>query len=247
MNSVHSPAETAIARHDDVISLLAALGTNLNVIIKQHLSYSPTSSLSLLDWVRVARTGLSKHILTTEQSVQPSEPILDMASRTTYWKGCYAALLQEVKTIQSKKARAVALQDHSKILHELNGIMQYLCELEQLLVAHNAQTANEILYSDQKTNVGPAQPQLPEPAPEASSRYAYPSPGYGQFWVPKHLTTAYDELFEACFAGDNAKIQQLCFPPEGSSTPPIQISVQTVKPQDRWVGLGRSCVTIYDI
>ena len=46
-----------------------------------------------------------------------------------------------------------------------------------------------------------------------------------------HLLDSYDELFEACWTGDNAKIQELCLPPAKknakSNTTPLQISVKS--------------------
>ncbi len=38
---------------------------------------------------------------------------------------------------------------------------------------------------------------------------------YRRQYVPKHLVEAYDELYEVCFTGDDAKIQHLCLPIDG--------------------------------
>jgi hypothetical protein len=54
--------------------------------------------------------------------------------------------------------------------------------------------------------------------------------------VLEHLIDRYDELFEACFAGDNDKIQGLCLPLEnqnakiglGQNSTPLNISVRMV-------------------
>jgi hypothetical protein len=51
---------------------------------------------------------------------------------------------------------------------------------------------------------------------------------FGMKFLPTHLKVLYDELYEACWVGDNATIQELCLPKniqEGKE--PIQISVQT--------------------
>lgn len=240
MHGVFSPAETALSRHDDVLSLLVALGANVDLGIKLGIdnTYATASHLSLLDWVRIAERGLSQQILTKEQSVLLSEPQPN-STVDANWKGCYGASLQELKTAQSKKAFSNSLEDHAKTLHEMYGIKDYLGEVEQLLVEHNARTWSE-LYPDQLPGFVAGQFQLPTPVHDvvAPSTYMYHGVGYSPLWVPKHLTAVYDELYEACFTGDNAKIQQLCFPPNGSTIPPIQISVQTAKPQDRWAGPG---------
>ena len=48
--------------------------------------------------------------------------------------------------------------------------------------------------------------------------------------VPRHLLTSYDELYEACYVGDNEKIQTLCLPAEGTIHGSIllNISVKTM-------------------
>lgn len=45
--------------------------------------------------------------------------------------------------------------------------------------------------------------------------------------IPAHLKVLYDELYEACWTGDNATIQELCLPKHlAEDKEPIQISVQ---------------------
>lgn len=51
---------------------------------------------------------------------------------------------------------------------------------------------------------------------------------YGTIPIPAHLKVFYDELYEACWTGDNAAIQELCLPEHlEESKEPIQISVVT--------------------
>jgi hypothetical protein len=45
--------------------------------------------------------------------------------------------------------------------------------------------------------------------------------------IPAHLNVLYDELYEACWTGDNKTIQELCLPKHlAEGKEPIQISVQ---------------------
>ena len=39
---------------------------------------------------------------------------------------------------------------------------------------------------------------------------------YSRQFVPQHMVSDYDKLYEACYAGDDAKIQKLCLPVEGA-------------------------------
>ena len=49
--------------------------------------------------------------------------------------------------------------------------------------------------------------------------------------VPAHLKVFYDELYEACWKGDNSFIRELCLPKQvAEGKEPIQIVVQTTTP-----------------
>ena len=49
--------------------------------------------------------------------------------------------------------------------------------------------------------------------------------------VPLYLKVFYDELYEACWKGDNASIRELCLPKQVTEgKEPIQIVVQTTTP-----------------
>jgi hypothetical protein len=234
MNDVHSPVETAMAYRDDVVLLLVALGANVNLGIKEGLATAYSRNyLSLLDWAHGTRLESERQIQTVEQRALQSDLTPTM---NTDWKGSYMTFLRDLKRRQGKNSQEADV----KAIFAINEIKDYVTDVEKLLVAHNAQTWNEI-YPDKKSNLGGAPRLLPTRQPfnvVSLSRYIYHTTGYGQSWVPKHLIAAYDELYEACFTGDNSKIQQLCFPPDGSTTLALQISVQSVRPQDRWATNG---------
>jgi hypothetical protein len=74
--------------------------------------------------------------------------------------------------------------------------------------------------------------------PEGASTYEQPAPvtfqtsgymRYGKYIatdVPVHLKVFYDELYEACWKGDNATIRELCLPKQvAEGKEPIQIAV----------------------
>ena len=65
-------------------------------------------------------------------------------------------------------------------------------------------------------------------APQTSGYIRHVRNSYSTIPVPAHLKVLYDELYEACWTGDNATIQELCLPKHISDgKEPIQISVQT--------------------
>ncbi|KAG8918956.1 hypothetical protein FRC00_011917 [Tulasnella sp. 408] len=51
-------------------------------------------------------------------------------------------------------------------------------------------------------------------------RYSLFISGWGEDYPGTHLIPLYDELYEACWNGDNDKIRALCLPPKDDSAPP---------------------------
>jgi hypothetical protein len=62
--------------------------------------------------------------------------------------------------------------------------------------------------------------------------------------VPVHLKVFYDELYEACWEGDNATIRELCLPKQvAEGKEPIQITVHTTISNDSSVPFGALIVS----
>jgi hypothetical protein len=145
---------------------------------------------------------------------------------------------RDLAAIQQKRPHSTP-KDAAKFLeaiYAIDEIREYLLGVEGLLMSRQAQTWNEI-YPDRKTesNNGerllkcftPTKPQFRD-----SRRFCL----FGGTGLAQHSEQTFDELYEACFIGDNEKIKQLCFPPEGSDIQPLQISVNCVPP-DRRIGV----------
>lgn len=241
MQNVYAPAETAIARRDDVIQLLVGLGVDVNLRTKQAQIYSDDSDeakRTLLDWVRFAIQSLSKQI-----SQAKCDPLSwSHQSAFSGWKDYHSTLTRNI-AVRAAEAET-ASTDRTKLLRDLKDAMEYFVEVEQLLVAHQAksrQDAQQDQQMDSPTSAVPA--ELPDiTSSNQRTEYARHGSRYNSDFVPKHLMLLYDELYDACFNGDNNKIQQLCLPPPGSKVEPIQISVQTADPDNRWSSAGESDV-----
>ncbi|KAI0337566.1 ankyrin [Trametopsis cervina] len=121
----------------------------------------------------------------------------------------------------------------------LDGIKAYFSEVENLLVAHSAKTATELFSSEGKDNADTSGrhiyvPDIPSQSQNATGSgfagrektFYRHGATYGHQAVPKTTIPLYEELFAACYEGDNAKIKQLCMPQHSQKTPdtPIQIS-----------------------
>ncbi|KAI0059327.1 ankyrin [Artomyces pyxidatus] len=67
--------------------------------------------------------------------------------------------------------------------------------------------------------------------------------------IPIHLKAQYDELYDACWSGDNARIEELCLPEHIlTSGPPVQISVESAPlpgPGRNWPGYTPLAIALH--
>lgn len=233
---IHMPAEVAIARHDDLISLLVAVGIPIDIGMKRSVGEYASSDerRSLIDWVRYAINCLSRQIAKLGKC-DPEPPT------ESNWNTFHAKHLRAVKNSQASQTvsflrlhRSTAEEDgksETETLHELESTKAYLTDVLAILTANHAKTWNDI-YSDgswhSTAKDSPVNaPSLVESKPSfvyaklASHAYSQP--------ISKHLASSYDELYAACFAGDNHKIQELCLPAKlpAKESLLLQITVQT--------------------
>jgi hypothetical protein len=234
VDDLRSPVETAIAHRNDVIALLVALGANVNVGLKHGVTndYYRQGYLSVMDWVRLAIPWLSDRI---SKAGDTNVPKPSSKADANCWNDYHQALLEGIKAIREKQSRLTAVEDTEKTLHGLLDIRDYLCDVEDLLLLQHAQTWDDI-YPDRKSDSTAGQLLLQRSTSTSRivypTQYSYPTHRHHPTSAPQHLITTYDELYEACFTGDNEKIKQLCLPPEGSTIEPLQISVQTCAPKN---------------
>ncbi len=112
----------------------------------------------------------------------------------------------------------------------------YLTFAESVLRAHGATLPEGASTSEQ-----PATGGIDTQTPVTSQGSGYIRDGkYSTTPVPVHLKVFYDELYEACWNGDNASIWELCLPKQvAEGKEPIQIVVRTTALSDSldsWTG-----------
>ncbi|KDQ65163.1 hypothetical protein JAAARDRAFT_188410 [Jaapia argillacea MUCL 33604] len=233
---VTTPMEVSVAQRDELACLLAALGAASSPPLKRALGmkYSKEYHSTILDWTRQALVLVSPETPLPEESEET-----DAAPDTPMtWKGQFELLKKQTADIQAKVElqanvpNAGAMEDEKQ---NVSDFKDYLTSLESLLLSNGAKTWDELFPDDlsvspstdgKRTRIRRGKTPVDE------------EPGYllqnGQYsWMrhnaPAHLVPLYDELYEAAFTGDNARIQQLCLPEPGakSQTSPIEISVST--------------------
>ncbi|KAF8905744.1 hypothetical protein CPB84DRAFT_563270 [Gymnopilus junonius] len=166
------------------------------------------------------------------------------------WLGFYRKYQRSATVKDQKESEAKRRKDD---MDRMSDIKDFLVELQNPIRVDNPKTWKDV-YPTLETQT-PAllakNPSIPAPRrtttdkQERNYTYALISTS-GHHNVPKHTVAAYDELYEACFAGDDDKIQRLCLPAEGQvafaasgATGPLNISVRlTPKPTNRYGRAG---------
>ncbi|KAG6826324.1 hypothetical protein H0H92_000325 [Tricholoma furcatifolium] len=204
-NAAFDALETAIAKYDDVAQLLLSLDNlvNFNAGLRdsRHAHVPASRRQTILDWVRFSIKTLSEKISSGSGNKTPGAS-LSADQSISPWKDFYAKLLKE------REASASSPSPDHDLLSRQQACQSYLVDIERLLVARGAKTWNDI-YPDQASMQIPGNENTVSRGRKPSARYA--------------------ELYEACFAGDNQKIEQMCLPKEqipSTGPPPLNIFVE---------------------
>ena len=275
-NYVHlayQPVETALANHDELSKLLVAAGAPVDIGIVQCLSRYPDlrSRRTIREYIDFAIENLSTEIerLKKEQeeadaAVEPAKP---EAKEETGWLAYYRQCQRPTPPVLSPTTVVVDPKEHEtkrrkEKLDRYNDIHEFFVDLRNLIKTENPPAWKDVYPSLETqaaahptplSNRGFGAPRRRQTAldnnkEERNYTYSILSANvHDHQTVPEHTVAAYDELYEACFVGDNDKIQRLCLPTEGQSTfaisgvsSPLNISVKmTPKPANRYDQTGK--------
>jgi hypothetical protein len=232
-----------------VLQLLVALGAEASIGTKASLQrYSVKENrISILDWVRRAIQRLSGQILDAEKA---EERPISVTGAGAGWKRHHGDLLQRTDVLRETDQRKSEASRKADIANNLKEIRGYLVDAERVLVSRSAKTWEEIISNKEAGTIPTTlttQQNLPDAAdsPELTRYFLFTS-NYGSQQAPQHTIALYDELYEACFSGDNERIQQLCLPPEGTKmkTPALQVSIRAWRGTAVWLDIGINLMTV---
>ncbi|KAF9460934.1 hypothetical protein BDZ94DRAFT_1264751 [Collybia nuda] len=235
LQKIFHPIESAIAAHDDIAQLLIAIGAQVDINCKR--AYGQMNARSIVDWVKFAVKALDDKIyarrlelgyLMSQKETEMDAVMVGQDPKT--WKAFLAeeeARLARTKQNPKPDTKLQSVQDEITAFEEVRSYMQ---EIRTALIARHAKTWKEI-YGD---NLGIGDTVTHPVIFTPSVKQREPTRGYatlvtyGNHPVPQHQVPQYDELFEACFIGDNDKIQEICLPVKGKhkNLHPLLIQVQ---------------------
>ena len=244
LDEVFSPVETALASLDDVVHLLVALGAEINVAtrVARNRYTAEENRLSFFDWVRRSIERVDSQIVEARKEESPEEESIPAAG----WQGYSARQRLAIKTVRAKREPSDPAKKE-EVIDQLCRCKDYLKDVEQMLVSRRAKTWKEISTTGEaptpeKKSTASAS-VVTAPTPERLQYYSFTT-AYSSNRAPKTADALYDELYEACFSGDNDKIRRFCLPPPGSKskTQPLQISVRAATESRAWHhNTGNSC------
>ncbi|KIL59500.1 hypothetical protein M378DRAFT_200085 [Amanita muscaria Koide BX008] len=239
--STFLPVETAIAHNDDLVRLLLALGAEVNICIQEcnHSHIQDGTRQSIFDWV-TSGIQLMEEKLEKERNGEHKLEAVDL-SKATSWKehailsaSLYGQPWRNIPVVDENASEKVAK------LQRMENVKDYLGDVRNLLLSIGAKTFAEISKAGQCDTPGSLQlnSATTEPPKERTfDDYAFVTitTNYYSNQLPKYDVPRFHELFQACFDGDNDKIQALCLPAQvdESVATPLQIAVQLADPHSQ--------------
>ncbi|KAI5121629.1 hypothetical protein M0805_001158 [Coniferiporia weirii] len=233
LRDVILPVEAALARHSYMVSFLIDLGAQVSVPIERYFSegrYNNEAKRSLLDAVNNQVDELKEGLSGFEN--QPLEFAFSENPTTfaEYRRTVQGRITVHMKTVQEKDSEDKRFTPPISNEQEARRALTFFEEMAVLLKKANAKSFDEIfpdnppLHSKQSTK---------KDVPKLADRTQYMLLKGQHLWMKEavlpHLLDQYDALFEACWTGNNDRIEELCLPRKGSKSDkaPIQISVAT--------------------
>ena len=222
---IQMPVETAIHRFDPVIFLLAGLGASLDIGIKQSYEYSWSRKASLLEAVEETIKNVDMELKSLKEPSESEAMEVDNANQPE-WK---AWVVKSSKAAKDFEKEVNARQRDKKRITERTRMKDYLEEVLGLLKEKKAKTWKQLHPdSEQEEEITNGTPK--------QEKQAIPFEVWSSDWrsepIMREKVSLYEELYEACWNGDDEKIRELCLPPlEGATrkVAPIQIVCKTTE------------------
>ena len=217
------PVEIAIHRYDQVIFLLAGLGASLSIGTQQSYQRTWNKGASLLDAVEELIKKLDEDLGNPKQTTGLECMEVDNADQPE-WKAWLIKSNEAIKVFGEKGNKK---QQDNELINERNRMKDYLWEVRVLLKEKKAKTWDELHPDAEKKEKRRADKQQIRVIPFqvwASNWYASA--------VSQEKVPLYEELYQACWNGDDDKIRELCLPPPEGTTrkvAPLQIVCKTTE------------------
>ncbi|KAK7053725.1 ankyrin repeat protein, partial [Favolaschia claudopus] len=224
-----NPVECALGRHDDVVRLLVDLGGAFNVGTMRALGDNrPDERRTLVEWVRWAiKDHLPALISDYDKKIEVNPPEPESSEILSEWKG-YLQTSHREKQARSAKYKLERTEPSWEELarDRLIAVREYYTDMEKFLLERGAQPWNVVYPDTISTATDKKVDQFGNVTftfgrrgrnDDSDVQYLRLLNQWNQEPVPSFENALYDQLFEACFTGDNDKVQELCLPADKPS------------------------------
>ncbi|KAF9040752.1 hypothetical protein BJ165DRAFT_1491889 [Panaeolus papilionaceus] len=232
---IHRPLEVALYQLDESAKLFIALSAPANVPIRWARRTCETQdNMLIMDYVKHALKNLDYQHQKEEDLIATTNLPSLAADGTSPWREYYQVFRdnhrsQDPSLTNTAITRQRAQQNQLKI----GDTREFFAMIQHDLARIGAKKWEE-LYPDKPTTAHEREFYYSVPAyqhlGDHDTQYIYlAQPAYRSRKVPDDLTAACDELYEACYAGDNKRILKLCLPDtvtSGARPLPISLKMQ---------------------
>ncbi|KAF8654880.1 hypothetical protein AX16_003341 [Volvariella volvacea WC 439] len=230
--SHYQPLEAALAMQSDVVPLFAALGANVSAPIYESFHGNESSRRTYIDWLNLELSTLNFKIQVADKTPTSAATSTE-ESRLSTWRGFLKHKMQAWEGGQKRFNKAT--QEEIRKLKELKAYYQ---SVKRVLNQHDAKTWDQVFPDKLSAARNVVNQEHYERPILDYDKLTYVHINEYNNKVNDFEKERYEELFEACFTGNNEKIQAMCLPPENSGQNPLKISVQVEHPSNRWDTTG---------
>ena len=236
-SKVNLPLEIAMAARDEVVHLLAALGADVNTDTRATSSFLQNSPdrLDLLAWTNRALAYYNAALAKIEDDKKSQDISIAPAAPTEDKWSAYRAYIKKMQLFLAQSTSMRMIPEMSNP-DRVGATKSYFEDVKATLIKHGAASppddtsaSNQAALANSRVGraVGGVVRGLLSQQQSGYDRHT--NSMTSTELVPLHIKAQYDELFEACWTGDNARIEELCLPKRtsGGSEVPIQISAHT--------------------
>ena len=219
------PVETAICHRDDIIHLLVDLGADVNLgILNAFGSYaSAEHKVTYLEWTSLALKDIQAKFAEQRKAIddiQKVENEISAGDTGRAWSHCLTELLRDLHKSMVNKP------EFSSEKVKLEQMREYYQQTRTLLKQNGAKTWDQVYGKADGSVAGSDMDEEEEEVQDSNIKYLRHKQYYSDNIIDM-LSPLYDELYEACYAGDDAKIKELCLPSDSSRKRTLlQISVE---------------------
>ncbi|KAJ3879583.1 ankyrin repeat protein [Lentinula edodes] len=253
LDQVIHPVEAALCCHSDLIQLLVSVGASINRATRVSTSTYANQEIlrTYLDWARYAIGWITRYISEQQDKMKletkkldsittaPTTPWRTFVSRTIYLSDngvLPGSELQKKKFVEDQ----VELE---KTIRKCVALKGFFGDAERLLVSKGAKTYNILFADTEKRSTATSNVSIQIDHHDhilwqqnsSSTKYFFLGQhDYSREAVPMYLNDRYDELFEACWKGDDIAVRKLCLPDEGKENA-LKVSVAVAHPTNQWL------------